>query len=132
LPELLVAIVGKIPSLLIVASHHSQTQLDHMLYGTMSGPRHTGCKRSVCNDSYAAEDNFAYIRNDNRKCGRAVNRYHIGVADMEPFSYARLAHQHIYVAASSPFTCLRSSPAMDVEKLERKSERGLPNNKTVV
>jgi len=103
-----------------------------MLSKKMSGQRHMGTKRSVCDDSHVAEDNFAYIPQDNRKGGRAVNSCCIGVAYMESFSYAGLAHQQRYVAASTPFSCLRSSPAMDVEKLERKSERGLPNNKTVV
>ena len=95
-----------------------------MLYGTMGGPRHTDSTRNVCDVSYAAEDKFAYASNNDRKCGRTVNSCHIGFAHMEPFSYARLAHQQIYVAVSTPYSCSTSSPAMDVEKLERKSARG--------
>jgi len=83
-----------------------------------------GSKRSVRDDSHAAEDNFAYIPRDNRKGGRAINSPAIGVADTEPFSYAGLAHQQSYVAVSIPFSSLKSSSAMDVVKLEGKSERG--------
>jgi len=61
-----------------------------MLSRKMSGQRHTGSKSSACDDSHAAEDNFAYIPQDSRKGGRCC---HVGVADMEPFLYARLAHQ---------------------------------------
>ena len=57
-----------------------------MISGKMSGQRHMGSKRKVCDDSFTAEDNFAYIPKDNRKGGRAVNSCHVGVADMEPIS----------------------------------------------
>ena len=57
-----------------------------MLSGTMSGRRHMGSKRKVCDDSFTAEDNFAYIPKNNRKGSRAVNSCHVGVADMEPMS----------------------------------------------
>ena len=94
-----------------------------MISGKMSGQRHAGSKRNACDDSHAAEDNFAYIPQDNRKGGRAVNSCCVGVAYMESFSYAGLAHQQRYVAASTPFSSLRSSLTMDVVKLEGKSER---------
>jgi len=80
-------------------------------------------KRNVCDVSYPAEDKFAYVPNNNRKCGKTVNSSHIRVAHMEPFSYATLADQQIYVAASTPFSCSTSPPATDIEKLERKSSR---------
>ncbi len=88
----------------------------------MSGQRNTGTKRIVCEDSHVAEDKFAYIPQDNRKGGRAVNCSHIGVADMEPFSYVGLANQQSYVSVSTPFSSLRSSLARDVGKLEGLSE----------
>jgi len=88
----------------------------------MSAKRLADNKRSACDYSHIAEENFACFPQDNRKGRRAVNS--CCVSDLEPFSYASLAYQQINVTASMSFSSLRSSSVMDVENFEGNSEGG--------
>jgi len=82
----------------------------------MSAKRLADNKRSACDYSHIAEENFACFPQDNRKGRRAVNSCRI--SDFEPFSYAS------NVTGSMSFSSLRSSSVMDVENFEGNSEGG--------